>query len=168
MKAKRLRHILLGLAFLGVALSLAPIREGRAQSAVPFAGLSGSWSGDGSIVLTSGTTERLRCDATDAISGGGATLDMALRCASDSYKFNLHINLVDTAGQILGSWDELTKNVQGGISGHDSKGLIQVNVKGQTFAAAVTVATRGAEQSVSIRAQSGDLSRVTISLRHAH
>ena len=35
-------------------------------------------------------------------------------------------------------------------------------------AAAVTVATRRTEQSVKIRAQSGDLSQVTITLHHGH
>jgi hypothetical protein len=41
-----------------------------------------------------------------------------------------------------------------------------VTVRGQAFAAAVTVATRRTEQSVKIRAQSGDLSQVTITLHH--
>jgi hypothetical protein len=152
------------LALLGAGLFLPQIDEAHAQSMRPFAGLSGKWSGDGSIALTNGTTERLRCDATYVESGGGDNLDQALRCASDSYNFNLHINLVDTAGAILGSWSELDKGVQGGISGHDSKGLIQVTARGAAFTAAVTVATHGNEQSVKIRAQSGDLSQVTITL----
>jgi hypothetical protein len=130
--------------------------------------LSGKWSGDGSIVLTDGTTERLRCDATYVESGGGDNLDQSLRCASDSYRFDLHISLVDSAGAILGNWSELSRSVQGGISGHDSKGLIQVTARGSSFTAAVTVATHGNEQSVKIRAQSGDLSQVTITLRRSH
>jgi hypothetical protein len=40
--------------------------------------------------------------------------------------------------------------------------------RGPTFTAAVTVATHGTEQSVKIRAQSGDLSQVTITLHRAH
>lgn len=138
-----------------------------AETTAPFAGLSGRWSGDGSIVLTKGTTERLRCDATYQDSAGGENLDMKLRCASDSYRFDLHVSLADTAGAVLGNWRETTQNVDGGISGTAAKGLIQVAVKGQTFAAAVTVSTRGAEQSVKIRAQSGELSQVSITLRKA-
>ncbi len=139
----------------------------NAEASAPFAGLSGRWSGDGSIVLTKGTTERLRCDATYRDGAGGESVDMKLRCASDSYRFDLSISLVDTAGSVLGNWRETTQNVDGGISGTASKGLIQVAVKGQTFAAAVTVATRGAEQSVRIRAQSGELSQVAITLHKA-
>ena len=155
------------LALLGASLFMPRINEADAQAAPPFAGLSGKWSGDGSIALTNGTTERLRCDATYVVSGGGENLDQTLRCASDSYNFDLRISLADTAGVIVGNWNELSKNVQGGISGNDSKGLIQVMVRGQTFTAAVTVATHGTEQSVKIRAQSGDLSLVTITLHHA-
>jgi len=154
------------LALLGASLSMPQIGEAHAQTMRPFAGLSGKWSGDGSILLSNGTTERLRCDATYVESGGGDNLDQTLRCASDSYNFDLRISLVDTAGAILGNWNEVDKGVQGGISGHDSKGLIQVTARGPNFTAAVTVATRGSEQSVKIRAQSGDLSQVTITLHH--
>lgn len=86
---------------LGVGLFLPATRAAHAQTSSAFAGLSGKWSGEGSIALTNGTTERLRCDATYAVSGGGDTLDQTLHCASDSYNFNLHDNFVDAAGQIL-------------------------------------------------------------------
>ena len=151
---------------LGAVVLLPHIERACAQAAQPFDGLSGKWAGDGSIALTNGTTERLRCDATYAVSGGGENLDQTLRCASDSYKFDLRIALSDKDGAVLGNWNEVSKNVSGGISGRDSKGLIQVTARGQTFTAAVTVATHGSEQSVKIRAQSGDLSQVTITLRH--
>jgi hypothetical protein len=154
------------LALLGAGLFMPQIDEAHAQTIRPFAGLSGKWSGDGSIMLSDGSTERLRCDATYVESGGGDNLDQTLRCASDSYNFILQISLVDNAGSILGNWSELSRSVQGGISGHDSKGLIQVTARGPNFTAAVTVATRGSEQSVKIRAQSGDLSQVTITLHH--
>ena len=98
-------------------LFMPQIDEAHAQTMRPFAGLSGKWSGDGSIVLSNGTTERLRCEATYVESGGGDNLDQTLRCASDSYNFDLHISLVDSAGAILGNWSELSRNVQGGISG---------------------------------------------------
>ena len=147
------------------AALLLPVGGACAQSTQPFDGLAGKWAGDGSIALTNGTTERMRCDATYAVSGGGGDLDQNLRCASDSYKFDLRIALSDKDGAILGNWNEVSKNVSGGISGRDSRGLIQVTARGQTFTAAVTVATHGNEQSVKIRAQSGDLSQVTITLR---
>jgi hypothetical protein len=156
------------LALLGAGLFIPGIGEADAPAVTPFAGLAGKWSGDGSIALTNGTTERLRCNADYVVSGGGDDLDSTLRCPSDSYNFDLRISLVDNAGAVLENWNEIGKNVQGGISGRDSKGLIQVNVQGQAFAAAVTVATAGTVQSVKIHAQSGDLSQVRITLHHGH
>src|SRR5215510_4488527 len=45
-------------AFLGLAVAAGP-----AQAQSPFAGLTGSWSGNGKIVTTSGS-ERIRCRGT--------------------------------------------------------------------------------------------------------
>ena len=160
-KAMRKALLPVVLVFLGAGLS-------AVEAAAPFSGLAGTWSGDGSIALTKGTTERMRCDATYTVGGGGETVDLALRCASDSYHFDLRIGLADTAGAVLGAWREPTQNVEGGISGTASSDLIKVTARGQSFTAAVTVATRGKTQTVQIRAQSGDLSRVAITLHHAH
>ena len=142
-------------------------RAADAEATAPFAGLSGRWTGDGSIVLTKGTTERLRCDATYKEGGGGESVDLKLRCASDSYRFDISLSLADTEGAVLGNWRESTENVDGGISGTASRTLIQVTARGQAFTAAVTVATHGAEQSVRIRSPSGQLSQVAITLHRA-
>ena len=164
-KLKPMRSLALALALLSAGPVVQVIGAAQAQTAAPFAGLSGKWAGDGSILLTNGQTERLRCESTDAISGGGSNLDMTLKCASDTYNFDLRVSLADTSGQILGNWNEVTKSVSGGISGADSKGLLQLKVQGQAFSADVTVATRGNQQNVRIAAQSGNLSRVSITLR---
>jgi hypothetical protein len=37
----------------------------------PFLGLSGSWSGAGTITMTNGATERIRCKATYAVNATG-------------------------------------------------------------------------------------------------
>jgi hypothetical protein len=136
-----------------------------AGNAGPFDGLSGTWTGAGSAALANGAVERLRCQATYAVSGGGDTLDQDLRCASDQDHFDFRIQLANQNGAILGNWTELTRQVQGGISGHGSNGSIQATVRGQAFSAEVAVTTRGAQQSVTIRGQGGGFSAVSIVLR---
>lgn len=149
-----------------IAGSLAsPIDRARAQAADPFAGLSGTWAGDGSVRLTNGAVARLRCQATYDVGGGGDTLDQSLRCASAKDSFDFQIQLENNGGAILGNWNELTRRVEGGISGHGAKGVIQAVVRGQAFYADVTLTTRDARQSVDIRAQGGDFSAVSIVLR---
>lgn len=71
----------------------------RAQQA-PFAGLSGSWTGSGSIALSDGSHERLRCRATYRVDGSGTKLQQTLRCASDSYKVELSSDVVSDGAQL--------------------------------------------------------------------
>ena len=100
---------------------------GGASAATPgglFEGFAGAWNGEGSIGLSSGVTERLRCRSTDAVGGAGDTLQMDLHCKSDTYDFDLQINVTSDGGHILGSWNEATRGVQGGIEGHGANGKI--------------------------------------------
>ena len=138
----------------------------RAQAGGPFDGLSGAWAGTGVVTLSNGAVERLRCAANYDLSGGGDTLEQDLRCASGNDSFDFRIQLSAQSGAIVGNWSELTRKVQGGISGRASNGNIQVTVRGQAFSADVTVATRGARQSVTISGQGGGLSAASIVLRH--
>ena len=46
-------------AGVGAVLMLS-MSAGHAQSG-PFAGFSGAWSGNGTVALSDGTTERIRC-----------------------------------------------------------------------------------------------------------
>src|SRR5690242_3615040 len=74
-------------ASVGAAL-LVSVSAGHAQSG-PFAGFDGAWSGTGTVSLSDGTTEHIRCKADYKIDGSGLGLKQSLRCASDSYKFEL-------------------------------------------------------------------------------
>ena len=62
----------------------------------PFAGLAGSWTGSGSISLSDGSKERLRCKATYQVSAADARLQQSLRCASDSYRFDLNSDIASS------------------------------------------------------------------------
>jgi hypothetical protein len=69
-----------GLLLISAAGHAAPGSDG------PFLGLSGSWSGAGTITMTNGATERIRCKATYAVNATGKAVQQTLRCASDSYR----------------------------------------------------------------------------------
>ena len=72
----------------GVGAALMSVSVSHAQSG-PFTGFNGSWSGNGTVVLSNGTTERIRCRASYNVNSTGLGLKQTLRCASDSYKFDL-------------------------------------------------------------------------------
>lgn len=135
-----------------------------AQGAGPFSSMGGAWSGNGVISLASGSRERIRCRANYLVSGGGDNLRLDLRCASDSYRFELSGNAVSQGGQVTGNWFESTRSVGGNISGRASSGQIQATAAGQTFTALLNMRTNGNRQSVSITSPGSDLSEVAITL----
>lgn len=130
----------------------------------PLAGLAGSWSGGGTVSVSNGTNERIRCRATYDVRERGTSLELTLRCASDSYNFNLQGSVHDQGGAISGSWTETTRNASGGISGRASGNQILVRADGPSFAANLLVYTRGDHQSVSIRATGSDITGVDVAL----
>jgi hypothetical protein len=132
------------------------------QSA-PFAGLSGSWAGSGTISLSDGSRERLRCRASYRVSGAENTLQQSLRCASDSYRFDLISDVVSEGGRVSGSWSESSRSISGSLQGRASGGRISVAVDAPGFSANLTLTTSGNRQSVSIVSQ-GDIRNVSIAM----
>ncbi len=155
-----------GLAALPLAALLLAAGSGAAlaQDGGDFAGLAGAWSGEGSAKLTGGSTAPLRCRASYAVSGGDH-LDLSLDCAGERQNFAFRIALDQTSGAILGSWRELTRQVQGGVSGQAGRGRIDLVARGQGFSAEAAVVTRGARQSLAIASAGGGFSSASIVLR---
>ena len=141
------------------SISCAPL---LAQSP-PFAGLAGSWTGSGSISLSDGSKERLRCKATYQVSVADARLQQTLRCASDSYRFDLNSDLVSQQGTIAGSWSEMSRGISGSVAGRASSGSISAVVDAPGFSANLSVTTRGNQQSFTILSQ-GDIRSVAITM----
>jgi hypothetical protein len=149
-----------------VAFLLATTAGGAfAQAGEIFAGLDGVWSGEGSAKFSDGSTTPLRCHGSYAVSGGGDHLDQSLDCASPRQTFAFRIALDQTNGAILGAWQELTRQVQGGVTGAGVPGKYELVVRGQGFSAQASVLTRAARQSVAITGGGGGFSGATIVLR---
>lgn len=149
------------------ALSLAA-PQAIAQRAAdgPFADLSGYWTGGGTITMTNGGSERIRCKAVYAVNNTGRSLNQSLRCASDSYRLEITGDVTVNGGVVTGTWGEATRHVTGNISGRASGSEIQARVDGAGFSAGLQVRFRGDRQSVSIRPTGGtDVADVAITLR---
>jgi hypothetical protein len=121
----------------------------------PFSGLAGSWSGSGHISLSDGTKERIRCRAHYAVGSDGTMLQQSLRCASDSYNFDLRSDVESHGGRITGNWNENTRQIGGTLSGHARQGHIEVSVQNPNFSARLTLVSHGHHQSVTIRTLGG-------------
>ena len=136
---------------------------GRAQQG-PFSAMAGSWSGGGTVTLSNGSRDRLRCRANYSAYGGGASLDLTLRCAGDSYNFDFRGSARYRAGSVAGSWSESSMNAAGRFVGRASGDHIAARVQGQNFTASLSISTRGNRQSISIRSPGSEFSDVSIGL----
>ncbi|HTT49049.1 MAG TPA: hypothetical protein VMG39_13740 [Pseudolabrys sp.] len=133
----------------------------------PFARLAGHWTGSGTIDLANGTHEPLRCRASYDLLSELHSLELNIRCASDSYNFDLYGRAVLSGHAVSGSWSESTHAASGTISGTAEGDRIQVRAEAPGFTANLSLITRGDRQSVSIRTpdQSSGIKGATISLR---
>ena len=124
-----------------------------AQSAAPLARLAGQWSGSGTIDLSDGSREPIRCRAAYDVLDRHRKVEMSIRCASESYSFDLRGSADDSGGAISGIWSESTRNIAGTISGRAHGDQFRVLATSPAFSATLTLITHGSRQSVSIRAQ---------------
>jgi hypothetical protein len=152
-------------AALAAALVVTAAPHSAVSAESPFSALIGSWSGDGTIQKTSGGNERIRCRAVYDPARGNQ-LKLRLRCASDSYNFDLSANVTYDGGAISGSWNETTRQASGTIQGRSSGNgrQVQAIARGIVFTANLTMMTRGDKQSITILAPGTEVSEVAIML----
>jgi len=146
-----------------MVLSLLPL-PGYATQQGPFADLSGDWSGGGTVTLSSGSNEKIRCRATYDSQAAGNNLKLALRCASDSYNVDFRGTAINNGGNMTGNWFEFTNQVAGQFFGSIKGNRIDARIEGQTFAAFLNMTTHGNRQSVSLRSPGSRVSSITMAL----
>jgi hypothetical protein len=139
--------------------------QDRGERGRPFGPLAGSWSGGGTLTTSSGTRERLRCRAQYSVGQGGRSLQLGIRCAGDSYRFDLASSVVTRRGRIYGRWSESSYNVSGTVSGTASGDRIRALAHGDTFSAGLALNTRGNRQSVTITPRGAAITGVQLSLQ---
>lgn len=130
----------------------------------PFSGLFGAWRGGGEIVLDSGQSERLRCQAYYTQRESAQTLGLAIRCASPSYTIELRSQLTAAGKSISGNWEERTFNATGNVTGEANGSSLKLTITGGGFNGRMSVQTSGASQSVVVDTTGNALKGVTIQL----
>lgn len=165
--AQVLRHVLTVTALAtGISL-LTPVvyaQQRTAFSPGPFEGLAGSWSGGGTITMKDGGHERIHCRGTYTVASGGNAMRQELRCASDSYKFEMSSDVMQTGDQLAGNWTETTRHLAGRVSGRATPTTIHARAEGDTFTALLAVSTHGDRQSVSIQSPGSEVSDVSVTM----
>lgn len=144
-----------GLIALATAFNM-PLRPASAATG-PFADYTGAWSGTGTLRPQNGAAERIRCNANYRPRGSSAReVDLQLRCASDSYNFNLSGEFAaDENNQVTGRWTEHTRSTGGTAIGNANGDRLELHIESAGFSAEVVMVTRNRQQSVSIDSHGG-------------
>jgi len=135
-----------------------------AGSDVALNALSGYWTGTGSITLSSGSTERVKCAVIYKVSGGGAEINQSIRCASTDYSINASADLRVVGDNVSGNWEEKTYSAAGKVSGRYTGSGFVLAIHGDSFTAAMDVSLSACKQSISIAPKGLDVSRIAIGL----
>ena len=162
-KMTRFVTCLFSVAALNFAMSVS------AQTITPFSDFAGQWVGSGAISLANNQQEPIKCRAAYDVLEEQHNLQLDIRCASESYKFELRGTATDKGGRISGSWTEATRNATGTLSGVADHNRLQVLAKGTAFTATLTLIIQGNKQTVSIKSQDAKTSiqGATINLRRS-
>ena len=157
------RSALFGLAL----LTLCPGSAHAQRAGSAFERLAGQWAGSGTIDLSNGTHETLRCRASYDVLAESHNLQLNIRCASDSYNFDLFSSATLSGHSVSGTWSEATHSAAGTIAGTADGDRIQVHAESPGFAANMSLVTRGDRQSVLIRSPdpNANVRGATINLR---
>jgi hypothetical protein len=125
----------------------------QARGPGPFADLAGHWTGSGTIDLSGGAREPIRCRAAYDVLDQQKNLQLDIRCASQSYYFNLLASAKYHGGILSGTWSESTRNAAGTITGSAAGDRVEVTAKSPSFVARLTLTTHGDRQSVIIKSR---------------
>lgn len=139
------------------------------SAADPFAEFPGSWSGAGTLKPENGAAERIRCNANYRKGSAPNEINLQLRCASDSYNFDLSGEFaVDGQNQVNGRWTERTRSVGGTAVGNTTGDRLQLHVESAGFSAGLVMVTRNKRQSVTIDSHgAGQVVKASISLNRS-
>jgi hypothetical protein len=139
---------------------------GFAQKPGPFAKFHGSWYGNGEILFANNSKEVIRCRGEFAAADAGAAsnLKLELKCANASAKFELQSDLNYSNGVITGTWTELSRGLNGNVTGKMVDDRITAVAEGQTFTATLDLTSFGDKQHIIIASPGSDISNVRIGL----
>jgi hypothetical protein len=126
--------------------------------------LAGYWTGVGSITLSGGNAERVKCAVVYKVGDGRGEIKQSIRCASADYTINATADLRVKGEQVSGSWEEKTYAATGEVSGRYTGDSFVLSIRGASFTAAMNVTLSACKQAISIAPNGLDVSHIAIGL----
>ncbi len=151
------KSILLALA---LAVGLAGSASMANASAITDT-LEGTWSGSGTLTLTNGATERIRCRGTGQ--GDESTVRQSFKCASSGKNFNFSTSLRFSGSQVSGKWSGPKRS--GTLAGQATPNSLQLRLKSKSGAGNLVATLDGCRQSLQLTGWSDELRSLSVQLR---
>jgi hypothetical protein len=158
---RRNRRGWLSAAGVACAMLLIP-QAGMTATGGVFAPFLGSWKGPGEVTFNDGHKERINCRATYTVSDNGGSLV----CAGDSYRFQVSCYVEATGQNLLGHWEEATRQVGGQLTGQVVGGRFEGTVSGPTFSLQMSLNSTDRQQVVNIKPRGTSFSSADITMAH--
>lgn len=155
--------LLAAAAVVAVSPPLLPSAEAQAS---PMKRLMGSWSGRGTARFEGNRSERIKCNAY--YTGGGSKLNIAVRCASPSYKIEIRSKLTNESGRLVGTWEERTFNASGETRGSIDEKMLKLSINGGGLTASMAVDFDGSRQAINVMTDGMELKSVAIKLARSN
>jgi hypothetical protein len=106
----------------------------------------------------------MRCRSEYSELNGGAAVNLAIVCASESFKFDIRSHVEASGESATGYWTEVSRNASGSLTGRITENQFEGQISSPTFGAAISLTSNGRTQAVSIRPSGGDVADVRIEL----
>lgn len=136
----------------------------RSASAGPIEEMAGYWTGTGSVTLSSGKAERVKCAVTYKVENGSGQIRQTMRCASADYSINATTELRVKGSQVSGSWEEKTYSAVGQVTGRYTGNAFVLSIQGASFTATLNVTLANCKQTINITPQGLEVNRISIGL----
>jgi hypothetical protein len=149
------------LVFAGTLAGPAPA---RAVDASPFDKIVGRWVGEGRLGVRDSATEQVKCRVTYIRAGGADELQQTIRCASASGSIEVRSTVTHAGGTLKGTWMELSRNMQGDLTGNVTPRGFRVYVNGESLNANMDIAILGPKQVIEIQFINSSLVGLTLIL----
>ena len=135
-----------------------------AQDASPFEKLAGRWVGEGRLGIRDGKSEAVKCRVTYILADEARQVRQTIRCATESGTVEVQSAVTHAAGQLSGSWKELSRDWSGELSGGVTPNGFKVAIKGSELNANMDIIVKENRQIIEIQFTNSSLIGLTLVL----
>ena len=116
----------------------------------PIENLAGKWSGQGTMVPSSGRNEQFRCIITYQVGEEASRVRQHLRCQGDNRNFDAVTRLDIAEDRVTGVWADNVYSISGTLHGNVTDKGFNIQLRSAYFDAKMSVVSSDCQQTVKV------------------